>query len=433
MREFYKGEGISDMFIENTILYMLEVIKLILMSVFFWDADFRVNKRNVTWIALPWIIFLFTILVCGDSARVVITLPFLFFSVYKVLQIKFFYVFLSWNLVTLIDSIVGKVCELYIIDFKADIFEYAIMTNGVLLLLLFLGVYIKKRSRWSGHFYKMSQGMSVALSIEAITVGMLLTVVSSYGFTNMELRIRQIANLVIIVLGIFVCVSMVAYMSLATKNMRLNAEMEMKEVIMSQQERYYVTMLEKDESARRFRHDIRGHMSSIRGYLACKDYDNLNEYIADMDHKLQELSVKIPTGNHVVNAIVSDITSQYENAIIQWNGQLSNEMNIKMMDICTIFYNLLNNACREVNEQDDKRVNVTIKYFEPAVIIEVSNHTDNEVIIDNNYFVQKKFENGHGYGLKNVKECVEKNGGDFEIACSNNTFSAKIVLQNVLA
>ena len=217
-----------------------------------------------------------------------------------------------------------------------------------------------------------------------------------------------------------------------TQNKRLKNEIALKDEILSQQELYYTMLLEREENTKKFRHDIRGHISSIHVLLEKKDYEHLEEYIDDMNEILGELQVQTDTGNHIVNAIVADLQKQYDNVSIQWTGLLQDELKIRMVDLCIIFYNLLSNAFQAADKNDMPVVHVNVNVAEPNIVVTIYNITREKVQIENESIVKKVHKKGHGYGLRNVKNCIDTYSGKFKIQCRKQEFMAEVYLPNII-
>lgn len=216
------------------------------------------------------------------------------------------------------------------------------------------------------------------------------------------------------------------------KNKKLKSEIALKDELLVQQKMYYTMLLEKEENTKRFRHDIKGHISSMQILLEEKDYEHLEEYIDTMDETLKKLQVQTQTGNHVVNAIVANMQNQYENVSIQWLGLLGEELKIRSIDLCIIFYNLLSNAFRSADKSDEPVVYVDVKTAEPNIMVTVRNMIQEKVQVENKCRVRKVYKEGHGYGLKNIKDCVDAYKGVFEIQCKGQEFIAEVFLPNIL-
>ena len=84
-------------------------------------------------------------------------------------------------------------------------------------------------------------------------------------------------------------------------------------------------------------------------------------------------------------------------------------------DIHIILENLLDNAIEAALKAVNKRISVDIYSDEQAMVIKISNTTEENVLKNNPEMNTTKKDNSyHGYGIKNVSELVKKNNGTIE-------------------
>ncbi len=129
-----------------------------------------------------------------------------------------------------------------------------------------------------------------------------------------------------------------------------------------------------------------------------------------------------------MSAILNDIADKYSSVKYEIEGKLSNEISVCSMDLCTIFYNLFENAFAAADKSDKKSVIVSFKYIGCNLFCRIENSTLHNVSILNNRLVtEKEDKENHGFGTKNAAACIEKNGGTIEFSCDNNLFLAEVV------
>ncbi len=94
--------------------------------------------------------------------------------------------------------------------------------------------------------------------------------------------------------------------------------------------------------------------------------------------------------------------------------------------------NLLDNAIHEcekiIESNKDAVIHVKLARVEQEVIFTVQNPVVDKVQIDDNNEVQGTFEDGHGIGLINVRDTVERYGGNLVISCDDEKFIATVVI-----
>ncbi|MBR2274711.1 MAG: GHKL domain-containing protein [Lachnospiraceae bacterium] len=101
-------------------------------------------------------------------------------------------------------------------------------------------------------------------------------------------------------------------------------------------------------------------------------------------------------------------------------------------DIVVLFGNLLENAvheCVRLRDRGIKDVAIKVKMTDKngKVLFSVRNPVCERVEIKENRVIREP-ESGHGIGLGNVREVVEKYGGNLEISCDEKDFLAVVMI-----
>lgn len=106
---------------------------------------------------------------------------------------------------------------------------------------------------------------------------------------------------------------------------------------------------------------------------------------------------------------------------------------IEMIDITSIFSNLIDNAIEACNNINDKDINkyITIKstFIKGYYVIRCENSKMNKIIVKNNkIFTTKKDKFFHGLGIENIKSSVKKYDGELKIKNDDYKFIASIYI-----
>ena len=228
----------------------------------------------------------------------------------------------------------------------------------------------------------------------------------------------------------FLLIGVIMFRNYISKNHYKNIY-EINEKLIKSQEQYYSMLLKKDEETKKFRHDIIGHINCMYLLFKEKNYDELENYFKKMGASLSEIKVKIQTGNNMINAILSDVSSKFSEVSLNINGSLPNSLKLSNADICTIFYNLFDNAFAAAEQSDEKRVDMFIKMLGSNLYISVLNTVQHKVeISDNSLITEKRDKLHHGYGTVNAKNCAEQNNGSLVFNCTDNIFEAELIIPN---
>lgn len=211
------------------------------------------------------------------------------------------------------------------------------------------------------------------------------------------------------------------------RNAILQVEIKKDEELLNAQEDYYKLVLQKEYETRAFRHDIMNHLYCMKLLLENKEYERLDIYMNELMGEVKSLSIKIKTGNELINAIVNNIAKNYPDVIIKWNGTIPIMDTISQPELCTIFYNVLKNAVEGVEKQSDKHIDVRIEVINNMLSILIKNNAE-PPIINNGEFKTNKDGRGHGYGIHNVQRIVRNNNGEIKIKYEDSIFIVDILL-----
>ncbi len=196
------------------------------------------------------------------------------------------------------------------------------------------------------------------------------------------------------------------------------------------------------EELRRMRHELKNHLTTIRGLAVAGHYEDMESYISRMDKSLKALDPVISTGNAVTDVILNDRRKAAEEQNTDFQAEFSypEDRGYNAYDMGIILGNLLQNAleaCSKVPE-GSRYISVCSRVKKKFFLLEVCNSFQGDILLDKstNLPVSTKDEelsgiNGfsHGIGLSNVKRTAEKYGGSLEIRTEGNTFCVTVLLQ----
>lgn len=202
---------------------------------------------------------------------------------------------------------------------------------------------------------------------------------------------------------------------------------------------YYEEILAKEQSTRKFRHDIKNLLLSIQVYNREGEPAEVEACVKEILQTPALLPASYQCGDELLNAILADKNAwaKHVNATILCVGHLPKHR-IGKTDLCIIFGNLLDNAieacektsyCHELKQ--DSPIQVTLHTYQQDLLIKIENP-----MIAANYpeglRTTKAEKEYHGFGLQNIKDCIEKYQGSLKITAENHTFTVMLVLRNVL-
>ncbi len=187
---------------------------------------------------------------------------------------------------------------------------------------------------------------------------------------------------------------------------------------------------------RGLKHEMRGHLTNIKGLAQSGEYASLEDYIAKMDESMSGFELTLQTGNPVTDVIVNETRRRSLDLGIcfQVEFHYPDPGAYDAFDVGIILQNLLQNAveaCEKVGE-GERFIVLTGKRKGRFFLIEVKNSFTGEVVFGQDGLpVTTKQEDVpmHGIGLANVRREAEKYMGELELKAVQQEFSATVLLQ----
>lgn len=194
-------------------------------------------------------------------------------------------------------------------------------------------------------------------------------------------------------------------------------------------------------SIRKVRHEMKSHMTNIKGLAAGGKYDEVETYIEKLDETIQTLDYQFNTGNAVTDVIINDKYRKAVNVGISFQVKFNyaETDTIPVFDIGIILNNLLDNAIEacEKLEMKQRYINLVLKRKNNFLLIEVENSFDGKLKWEDEGMIPMTTKQSglpdilmeHGIGLKNVKDVAERYFGDMNIKAKDNVFKVTVMLQ----
>lgn len=424
------------------ILYILDFIKLYLIIVKIMGYEHKKNNKIFIGGFLGTILAVTFAKYCGLDTwitYIVGTIDMITMTVYLKNYKNVFLVILIFQIISVIDPLFGGIYALltgYSVEFILDnrILNSLVSLISLVFYLVLYGV--KKMIKMDR--LVISKRFIGVLLLGVIGVGLYLVPVQALGLMHKNDTIKTFTIIGISLSGIaffIICI----YMLILDKNNKYYQEcLIINEKLLEQQKDYYSMLIEKDKDTKKFRHDITNHFYCMKILFEDKKYEELYSYINDIQGAIDKLSSGTQTGNDVVNIVLGDVLShKINNGInLSWRGRLPDKLKISNMDLCIIFSNLFKNsveAVEKITENIEKKIEVEIKQLENNIIIKVKNPISEKVnIIDDKLKTSKLDKNNHGFGSLNVKEAVNKYGGNIKYDISAECFSVEIVFSDII-
>ena len=398
--------------IENGIIYTVEVIKYYIVMKYLLGYKVR---RNISFSVLGAIVIAaFTVYVTTtENNPMLMFLLYIYIEMFMLIKEKLSSVLLStlWLMIMvgMLDGMFLVLLEF--VCYKTNIAYSILDCSASVLTMIFLMVVVwivNKRSR--GEWVYIPKRYFVYFSV--------LTFVESILLNSLEEvckdRYGMKALFLLIVCAFIMLTNILVVVMLAVSNDGYKQRDELNKRYLKMQEENYMYLMQKNEDTRRFRHDVKGHMFTLKQLINQGKIEQLDMYINRVEEELHLEERRVSVTNAIVDAILNKYLYEAENKGIEFNvkGKLFEECKMEAYDLCTVFDNLLNNAVNAAGESVDKKIWLKIQREEAGIQIYVENSCMGDRVKEGNNFVTtKEDKENHGYGLKNVRSSVMKYNG----------------------
>lgn len=211
------------------------------------------------------------------------------------------------------------------------------------------------------------------------------------------------------------------------------SEKELSEYI-DVQRRGYDRVMQKMESVREYRHDMRHHLTVIEGLIRQGDHSKAFEYVSGLNGSFGELESMRCCTNPEINAVLSEYIGRAEMAgcKVTQRFALPELIPFEEQDVCLVLANAVENAIKACSKfpEEDRYINISAEYSDGhRLIITVINPCGSAVEFDENSLpVSQDSSEEHGIGLRSVKRIVEKYNGFLRCMLENDEFVLQAAL-----
>ena len=161
---------------------------------------------------------------------------------------------------------------------------------------------------------------------------------------------------------------------------------------------------------RRIIHDVKKHYFYIQEQINKQHFDDLKNYTSTAIQSIEDNYAKYNTGNLVIDSFVSNLKEVADKYHITLDTSIklsTTQIPLTDYDLTIVLGNLFDNAITACNDVENAVITVKLQTIRNTFTI----------YVENSYNASKKhssdndFDFIHGYGLKNVKNSVEKYNG----------------------
>lgn len=248
-----------------------------------------------------------------------------------------------------------------------------------------------------------------------------------------SIRIRVLVDVMRIILSIFVYLLGIGFAFADFLRKQYKNENMIKDKYLKLSKEHYELMAMRMQEVRKLKHDMQGHINVLNIYAAEGEWELLGKYLAKLTESHMAKGYKIAgTNNQLVDAIISDVAGKNEQygIIIECEGKFPTDIMVSDFDLCTIFSNLLSNAVEACGKlvNSEKKIHIDIESTSDKIRIEFENPIEWEIDVEHlGSYTSKQDKENHGFGVRNIRDTVEKYEGNMVMTAENNIFKTVII------
>lgn len=200
---------------------------------------------------------------------------------------------------------------------------------------------------------------------------------------------------------------------------------KLREVAMFYQIEGMRARLAADEDMRAFRHDMKNHIIALHQLAADADDQRVAAYVDTLNDQLDVATPCFQTGRSALDGLLAVKAQEATQIDARIEIALEPGMPSRMIsdaDLCVIFGNLLDNALEAMRAvpQGERIVNLRGRCRAGVYVAVVENPYAGNMSDEADLPATTKPGRGvHGYGLRNVRDAMARNGGTMQLQLDN--------------
>ena len=189
---------------------------------------------------------------------------------------------------------------------------------------------------------------------------------------------------------------------------------------------------------RGMKHDLKHYTADIQALLLKIESgdmwakEELRHYVDSMHLSLERLDSKCQTNHPVTDVIIGRYERLMEQKQISFSCDFiyPKQFGIDVFDLSVILNNGLENALEAFEREPGKaKASILSKQKGNMFFITIENTCSKRMRWGEEFPISEKRENGHGLGLKNIKDCAERYFGRVCVQILDNRFILTVMLQ----
>ncbi len=191
---------------------------------------------------------------------------------------------------------------------------------------------------------------------------------------------------------------------------------------------YYQGLRQQETQVRRLRHDLRNHLTVIRGLVERGDNQGAAGYLDQLADSPALRGSRRICENEAANVVLAAKAEvlEREGAAADFAVSLPAELPVAEVDLCALLGNALDNAIEGSQGAADRRITVRCKADKGLLMLRVENPLGGLVNAD--LSTTKGDKTAHGFGIPGMREIAERYHGTLEAGPREGRFELLVCL-----
>ncbi len=196
----------------------------------------------------------------------------------------------------------------------------------------------------------------------------------------------------------------------------------------SLRESYYQGLQREERQVRTLRHDLRNHLTALRGLVELGEEDKALQYIDHLADSSALRGGRRLCENDAANAVLSAKAEAMNRTGLtaDFTVSLPKALPLAEVDLCALLGNAVDNAMEAAEEAADKTVTLRCRAEKGLFMLRVENAYAGELSPD--LATTKTDKTSHGFGLAGMREIAERLGGSLETRAGDGRFQLVVCL-----
>ncbi len=214
---------------------------------------------------------------------------------------------------------------------------------------------------------------------------------------------------------------------------QLKREKEIQGYLLEEQQTYYHRRMQQEEQLRSFRHDIGNHLRAVHALQREGKLEESRQYLESLSGKL-EAQRMVTTGNDIADYLINGTIQELEEKGAlekKIRGRFPPDISLANEEVTVLLGNALDNAKEALLQIEGRReLLILIENSLPDLYITVGNTSKNELKEKDGIFeTTKEDKENHGYGVRNMRQVVERHEGEIKWERRSDWFQIEMHLK----